>query len=491
MPSQNVPVSLPVGSYRTADPRSSSRRLVNCMAELAPFATSQETSEADSKQKLPPITLRRTPGISAFANDGSANPARGVRIMAGVTYAVIGQTLYSVSVIGALTMLGSGIPGTSFVRMTDNTACLVILVPGTLIAFTYCPNGGGFSQLTNPGFTQYGAIDCGFCDSYIVFLALNGREFFNDDGQIVSGQGQITFTTAAVFPREFGTDLFVGMIVDHRVVYMIGALTTEGYLDVGTSPGTPFASVPDTFMQIGCAAGYSIAQQDQSVFWLANDRTVRRMNGQTPIRVSNHGIEAILADADLTGCYGLAYTLGGHPIYVLTLPAIERTLCYDCTTMEWFEQSSFIAGSWSYWRPLCLYNAFGKFLAGDSQGSGIGTLDVGTFQEFGQPLSARWMTQSVYDNNNRIVHRRVEVVIGGGYASAGTNENLTLKVSDDGGITFRSLTTKQFGQRGQYKDRCVWWNCGQSRRRVYEVEFADPYPMFSIDMHAVLEACAF
>ena len=115
--------------------------------------------------------------------------------------------------------------------MTDNGACLVILVPNTDICFTYTPNvgGGGLQPLTSAFFlTLGGAIDCWYVDTFIVFLANNnsGRgsyTFFNDDGRQVSGNAQISFTTAASFSRQFGTDPFYGMGVDHRQPVFFGS----------------------------------------------------------------------------------------------------------------------------------------------------------------------------------------------------------------------------------------------------------------------------
>src|SRR6185312_6905625 len=216
---QSLP--LPIGSYVLPDPRASCKRLVNIFSEPVPQDSVVSEIKSGSPSDSQPSYLRRWAGITQFATDGSTNPVRGLWLMQGVVYAVIWPTLYSMSSTGSLTQVGTGIPGSGFVRMTDNTACLVILVPNSNTCYTYCPNASGqptFQQLTASLFITYGAIDCKFVDSYIVFLSTSGRIFYNDDGQIISGQNQITFTTNAIFPREFGTDLFVGLGVDHREV---------------------------------------------------------------------------------------------------------------------------------------------------------------------------------------------------------------------------------------------------------------------------------
>jgi hypothetical protein len=486
----SISVPLPIGSYVAADPTASCKRLVNILSEPAPLdSVLQELKSGNPSQESAPAYLRRWAGITPFASDGTGNPTRGLWTMQGVLYAVIGPTLYSVSSSGVLTSLGTGIPGTSFVRMTDNTTCLVILVPNTTTCYTYCPNASGqptFQALTGL-FQTLGAIDCAFVDSYIVFLALGGRSFYNDDGQIVSGQNQITFTTNAVFPREFGTDLFVGFGVDHRESSFFGTRTSEGFINVGNPVGTPFSTAPQSFIELGCHpdAAYSVALQDQALFWVANDKTVRRKNGQTPVRVSNSGIEAILEHANLKGSYALTPNIAGHPVWVFVMPQAFRTIAYDCLTTEWFEIESYNLG---YWRALCYHNAYGKQMVGDSKGNGIGFLDTSVFTEYGNTLVASLTTQPVYSQHNRIIHRRVELVIStgeGGFAGA----KLSLYVSDDSGNTFRGFPLRNLGNSGSFWVRVTWFNLGQSRSRVYRFSTSDPTPTFTVQITADIEPC--
>jgi hypothetical protein len=443
----------------------------------------QELKAGNPSQESAPAYLRRWAGITPFASDGTTNAVRGMWTMQGVLYAVIGPTLYSVDQSGILTNIGSGIPGTSFVRMTDNTQCLVILVPNTTYCYTYCPfqsTQPTFQAITSAVFLKFGAIDCKFLDSYIVFLAIGGRLFYNDDGQIISGSNQITFTTNATFPREFGTDLFIGIGVDHREITNFGLWTSEGYLNVGNPVGTPFSTSPQSFIELGCHpdAAYSIALQDQTLFWVANDRTVRKKNGQTPARISNSGIEAILEHANLKGSYALTPNIAGHNLWVYVIPQAFRTIVYDCLTSEWFEIESYNLG---YWRALCYNNAYGRQFVGDSQGQGIGYLDTSVFTEFTQTMVATFTTQPVYKDHNRIVHRRLEVIMSSGQGG-NSGAKLSLYVSDDSGNTFRGFPLRNLGSTGSYWVRAIWFNLGQSRNRVYKLSTSDPTPTFTVNI---------
>src|SRR5208283_819039 len=158
-------VPIPLGSYTDLDPRASSKQLIGCFSEMLDTDSSADTKNPANSA---PALLRRMPGMTQLPGfgDGTGNPVRGMWEMAGVQYVVIGPTLYSASIDAAnnvtlTTIAANAIAGGSrFVRMTDNGACMVILVPGTPIAYTYSLGGPTFAQLTTAFFTALGAIDC-------------------------------------------------------------------------------------------------------------------------------------------------------------------------------------------------------------------------------------------------------------------------------------------------------------------------------------------
>ena len=510
MPAQQpTTIPLPLSSLQLPDLRASCKRLVNCYPEPLPGDNPNNPSDTKDGQ---PAALRRWPGITTLANPGAV---RGIWEMRGVVYIVVGGALYVLNSAGTTTNVSPGlsIPGTGFVRMTDNTNCMVILVPGTDYLFTYTLPASGlglgtFAQLPNSGSTTFfynlgGALDVWFVDGYLVFLANNNAgngslTFFNDDGYIAEGAGNpITFVTAASFTRQFGTDPFFAMIVDHREVIMLGSRTTEGYVNTGNATGTPFSTAPDTYMPYGTNpfCTYAVANQDNSPFWVANDLTVRRRNGQTPVKVSNAGVEAILqyasVNGQLAGCYALTPTVGGHPFYVLTIPLLQRTLAYDCVTQEWIDLSSEINGQEIQWQPIVWYNAFGLQLVGSAVSGAIGYLDPTVSTEFGSaPVVVELTCQPIYQNNYRIVTRRLELVCTAGQGpTPGVAPRVNLLLSDNWGASFVAANddTQTLGLPGDTDNRAVWWNLGQHRSLVTKFRISDASIAFTVDVQADIE----
>lgn len=501
-----VPVPLPTASYQLPDLRASCKRLIGCYPEVLDADTTDDLREKNPPE---PLALRRWPGITGLAaTNVSTDQVRGMWEMDGVQYAVIGSGLYVVANNGVLTLVSTTpIPDSSFVRMTDNGACLVILVPNTNLCFTYCPNGGGWAQLTSSFFLAFGAADCWYVDTYIVFLAagagnattngIGAFTFFNDDGRQVSGNNQITFTSTASFTRSFATDPFIGMCVDHREVIMFGSRTTEGFVTTAVQVGTPFVASPDTFIPMGVhiSAPYSIALQDNAAFFIANDFTVRRRNGQTPLRVSEPGIELILREAQklgqLQGCYALTPTIDGHPFYIISIPNAQRTLAYDCVTQKWFEIES---SPFGLWRALCWYNGFGLQLVGDAYSGSIGYLDPDVQTEFvslanSSTVTCAWTCQPLYYGNNRYTIRRVEAVVTPGQGQSQTVAPIIdLLESDDFGQTFDTAGDPEtLGLQGEFDNRPIWWNRGQSRSRVMQFRVTGITTTFAIDCNAEIE----
>jgi hypothetical protein len=498
-------VNLPLASYQLPDLRASSKRLVGCYPEQLPSDNSNSPTDTKDGQ---PAALRAWPGITTFS--GNVGTPRQFWEMAGQMYVVIGPNLYTLASNGNIFQVSTTpIPGTGFVKMTDNGACLVVLVPGTDQCFTYTPfvGGGGWQQLTNAFFLGFGgAIDCWFVDTYIVFLANNNGgngsyTFFNDDGRLVSGNGQITFTTAASFSRAFGTDPWYAMCVDHRELIMFGSRTTEGFVNTGNATGTPFSTAADTYMPYGThpQGAYAVCLQDNSPFWLCNDLTVRRRSGQTPVRVSQPGIEAILQQANqlglLQGCYMLAPSWQGHPMVVLTIPLMQRTMVYDCVNQSWFELVSEVNGQEVQWQALTWYNGFGLQLIGSANAGSIGYLDPTVQTEFGTtPVVRAFTTQPIYSGNNRIIVRRIECVVTSGQGpTPGVAPKVDLLLSDNWGATYMDAgdQTQTLGVPGDTDNRSVWWNQGQHRSLVNQFRITDASPTFYVDATAEIEVCKY
>lgn len=453
---------LPIASYRLPSPAASSSLLVNCYAQPAP---------PDSPKGR--VILRRSPGIRDWCTVAGDVAARGAIVMAETLYALIGTTVYSIDQNGLETALTGSVPGSERVRIATNGTTFVIVRPTNNLG--YSCDGTTVSQIVDSTFTGWGAADVDFLDGYYVFRRPNSPQVFN------SGLNALTFNALDFTSFDAAPGNLNGLIVDHREILGTKAESSELWYDASRPTGSPFARSPQGFRELGSAAPYSLGKQDNAVFVVASDKTVRRL-GQTWEKVSQPGTDATLERlARLDDGFALPYSLEGHLQIAFTFPFANRTIVYDCSTKEWHDRESLGLGRW---RANCIVKAYGYTLVGDSQSGRIGILEPDTHEEFGDPQRVEWTYQPVYAEHVNVSHRHFELVLNAGSGvtvGQGQDPLATLKVSDDGGNVFRALPTQSLGAIGKYNQRVDWWKLGSTRQRVYRVEITDPVPLYIAD----------
>jgi hypothetical protein len=130
-------------SYKLASLPVSSQRCVNYYAEKEP---------PDAKTD---IAVLACPGIVPWVTAGTGG-IRGFNVMNNILYVVSGDALYSVSVAGIVTLLGSGIGGFSVVSMANNGSQVQIV--NGVGAWIYAPSETSFASaatVANGGGSAY------------------------------------------------------------------------------------------------------------------------------------------------------------------------------------------------------------------------------------------------------------------------------------------------------------------------------------------------
>ncbi|MCP5011385.1 MAG: hypothetical protein GY942_15500, partial [Aestuariibacter sp.] len=314
LPSIAVPqtqrIPLPFASYKTRAPRGGVTQLVNCAAE-------QGQAKGD-------ILLNGVPG-QTLTNTLPHGIQRGAIKFQNAPHVVAGNKLYKLNENDTYTELAT-VPGLDHVPMAQNGAQLVIVVRPT----AYVWDGSTLAQITDPDFRD--AIDCTFNGNFILFVEADSGRFFGSELGEATDYDSLDFATAESFPDDL-----VGIGSDHGDVFLAGTETCELWGNVGGS-GFPYSKRYNGSIEQGCGAGKSIINADQSLFWIDETRIARRLNGVTPVRISQHGVEVAwqkyttIADAE-----GFSYTLDGHIYCVWTFPTANKTWEYDVTAQQWHE----------------------------------------------------------------------------------------------------------------------------------------------------------
>jgi len=369
---------LPIQSYR----KTTSESVVNCFAETKPV------------DQLGAVALVRAPGIRTLADLGGVG--RGLSILSGQLYALVDSTITRVSTFstGVTTAAGS-IPGVGRVSMAATVDRLCIVADGN--AWLMDP-AGAVTQITDPDFRIPASVD--FIDQFLMFTERDSAVFFSSDLNAPESYDSTMFATA-----EFQPDQLLGLIADHGQIFLAGERTVELWGNVGGA-GFPYSKLANGAIELGCAAGRSLAKLDNSVFWLASDMTVRRLSGYTPVRVSTHGIEEIIRGwGDVSDAWGMSYTFGGHLMYVLSTK--KGTVVFDASTGEWHERRSY---GYEYWRIVSIvqYAELVYFLSEDGK---VGIMDSSVYQEFGEIQRVEFTCKPIYAEQRRVCLDSIDLVV--------------------------------------------------------------------------------
>jgi len=288
------------------------------------------------------------------------------------------------------------------------------------------------------------------------------------------------YDSASIDPLQFAAaesnpDALVRVIVNNRDVLLFGKKTIEPWQDVGSFP-FPFQRVTGALIQKGCLAPLSPALLNTSVFWLGDDHIVYKMDGYTPVRVSDFSQEEIIRSAPVASdAIGMTYSQNGHNFYVLTLPTAGYTLCFDDTTKRWHERRSGTSLDPVVWNVTCIMTGWDDVYVGTSGGA-VAQLDLDTATELGEPIRSAAVTPPFY-NGLRATSNTVELEmeLGVGLPSGqGSDPQVMVRWSNDGTGSWSNIRIADIGRTGNRIDRAIVRRMGQYRQRSFEFSISDP-----------------
>jgi len=439
-------------------------RMVNLFPEIVPEGGKE------------PAFLQRAPGLRQLVQLPTG-PVRGLWTYGGYAYAVSGTKLYQIDSNWAYVEKGT-VAGTAPVNMSDNGIQLFIAAGAN--GYIYNANTGVFAQITDPDF--YGAVGVGFLDGYFVYNQPNSQKFWVTSLYDGTSVDPLDFASA-----EGSPDDLVTLIVDHREVWLFGTTSVEVWYNAGL-PDFPLARIEGAFNEIGCQAPYSVAKLDNALFWLGRDARgngiVYRSKGYTGVRVSTHAVEwQIQQYTTLADAVAYTYQQDGHAFYVLNFPTANTTWVYDVSTEVWHERAGWENNQFTRHRGQNQMNFADEIVIGDYVAGILYAYDMNVYSEADtiQKWLRSWRALPTGQNDlKRTTQHSLQLDCESGVGlvtGQGSNPQVMLRWSDDGGHTWSNEHWKSMGQIGQYGKRVIWRRLGMTtkiRDRVYEVSGTDP-----------------
>jgi hypothetical protein len=485
-------------AYVARSVNAADNRMINMYPETVPEGGKQ------------PAFLQRAPGLNYLATMG-AGPVRGLWQFGNYGYAVSGTSLYKIDTDFNVVSKGT-VAGTGPVSMVDNGTQLFIAAGAN--GYIYNAGTDVFAQITDVDFA--GAVTVGFLDGYFVYNQPNSQKFWVTSLYDGTSVDPLDFASA-----EGSPDNLVSLIVDHREVWLFGQNSTEVWYDAGL-PDFPLSRIQGAFIEIGCAAPFSVAKLDNGVFWLSSDARGRgmvyRSNGYAGVRISTHSVEwQIQQYEDISDAVAYTYQQDGHAFYVLNFPSANITWVYDVATQAWHQRAGWLNNQYTRHRGNCQMAFNGQIVIGDYLTGQIYAYDLTVYTEAGsvQKWLRSWRALPTGTNNLKRTTQHslqldCEVGVGldgatpatttylssissdaasasaisgeseettNGIIVQGSDPQVMLRWSDDGGHTWSSEHWRSMGKLGETGRRVLWRRLGMTlklRDRVYEVSGTDP-----------------
>lgn len=427
-------------------------RLINCYAELR------------GKEGKSPVTIYADPGLKSFGSaSGHTKGTRGFIEVGDYLYWVVDRSLYRVDSTGSETLIG-GLADDGPVVMARNSKTpypeIVIVTAGGL---RFIVENDVLSTISDEDLPP--PIAAAYLDGYMLYLIADGRLFYseiNDASNILS----TSFVEAEAKP-----DGANALVVLSREAFVFGTKTIQSFQTTGDSdnPIVPLRGAP---IEEGCLAGPTAIVVDNTPYFVAADRTVRRLNGYTPEKISPPYVDELLrAETNTENLRADTYAIQGHEYYVLS--GTSFTVVYDAATQLWHDKES---QNEDRWTVQGIVHFGDKVIAGDKDDGTLYEIDPDTYDENGSELIMTIQTKQQHAFPDSLIFDTLylDFATGVGLNSTNTcdsNPVVMLRYSDDAGRAWSNEMTAPLGAIGKYDTVVAFHGLGETGRigRTFQI----------------------
>lgn len=417
-----------------------------------------------------------------------------------VTGSISGTTLTVSAVTSGTLKIGQTIEGTG---ITDGTILVEQLTGTAGSTGTYKVSASQTVSSTTVYAINWSVLpanDGPFEGGVTVDISDNYFVYNKPESQIWAASDLLSpITDPLSFASKDGSpDDLVAIIVDRREVYLLGEMSSEAWLDVGSTP-FPYQRIQGSSTQQGIAAKFSCARMGNSFAYVSKNNRgeamIVRMNGYFPERISTHAVENTLVGQNVSDAIGWTYQLEGHETYVVTFPSIGDnglTWAYDNTTGLWHKWL-YTNNEGQYERHrgncCCFFNQ--QVLVGDYENGKLYALSMSQYTDDGQMVRRIRRCPHITTDLQRQYFAELQIQFQPGVGlehDLGSDPQAMLRWSDDGGFTWSNENWVPIGKQGQYYTRAMWRRLGWARDRIFEVSITDPIKAVIVSANLKAEA---
>ncbi len=456
-----VPINITGGTFKDKAPLLSNQVSRNFWPRLVKDSSGKGAYVLDS-----------FPGLRLWAQT-EGNADRGMLEHKETLYKVTENALYSIASDKTITVLGE-IPGNDRCVLFGAGDNIIVIAGG--VAYEW--NGTTLSAGSDVDFET--PSSGGFLNSRAIYDGDDGRFCCSDVGNYLDING-LNYATA-----ETSADDLIRVYTFDQLLYLFGEKTIETWWN-SNQGRPPFDPIQDGTIPVGLGALHSVANDDDFIYWLADDNQVYLAQGSTAQVISDSALtETIAGYRTIEDAIGWTMSLRGTNMYCLTFPNAQKTWIWP-REGEWFEWSFGIDGKRSLANSYSY--AYRKHLVGDFRSGNIYELDFNAFDDNGSEIIRVRDTANINGvllgaPGKTFELSRFELIMQvsvGTLSGQGANPVVMLSLSDDGGQTFGTEMFGEIGALGDLQWKVEWHNLGSFDNLVIRVRCSDPvyYKIFS------------
>jgi hypothetical protein len=416
-------------------------------------------------------SLHGFPGLKDWATTATA-AHRGSHVANGVLYVVNGTTLYSVSSSGVATSRGT-ISGATRCDFANDANYLVITTGGT--AYAYTISAATLAAISDADLSSPTTV--GYLNTFFVYDQNSGTQ-----GQFVTSAvtNPTNINALDYAEAESHPDDILRILIYNQLVYFFGSDTIEPWFNSGVG-NPPFDRVQGGVRPYGLAGPWAAAQNDESIFFLDNNRQPNEMFGLEIRPIGNNALGKEWLDyTTVEDAEVITYILDQQVFAQFNFPTADRTWVYHKPSGTWFQLSYGVNNERH--RGSSYQFCYGKHLMCDHSNGEIYELDFETFTDNLGVIQRQRDTAVIHGGlyqrpGQTIFFERVEfdLQVGVGINTGqGSDPQLMVRYSDDGGMTWSAQEFYPIGVGGDYLRKVVLFDQGQAVFRIYELTYSEP-----------------
>ena len=437
-----------------------------------------EFQPGDDRSKM---AIYSTPGLELFTSFGDT-PVRGMYAKGDFIYLVHRGTFWEVNNAGVKTSRGTIGTTTGRVYMADNGTQLM-LTDGSA-GYIYNFNTLVFVQITDVDYPGAGTVT--WMDGYFVVNKPNTQRFY-----VSAINDGLTWDALDFASAEANPDNLVCMMADNSNLYAFGAISTEFDTNSG-AVDFPFSRISGGATEWGCAAPASVVKYDNSLAFLAKNKMgqvwIARMNGYLPAKISTPELDFIINNySDASDASFFSYMLGGHPMLQCNFNNGGESWLYDGLSKEW---GQLISAGITRHRAEISVNYINQTVVSDYENGNLYRLNAQLYADNGEELAMELISRHISrnDHNIRIDKLQLDMETGVGLATGqGSDPQIMVSVSKDGGHTYGPEQWATMGAIGQYKTRAIWRGLGAARDWTFKFRITDPVKRVIFDSSILMK----